>query len=92
MSKRCKITIACLLLCIVLLTAVYVPQIYKRGWANNEMDYDDTSGYGLQRVCDEALWQKPKNCRYTDEAQKTLEILRSLDKDFESRLAGRTSP
>ncbi len=81
MSKKCKITIACLLLCIALLIAVYEPQLHKEGWSNNEHQYDDLSGYGLQRICDEALWQKPENCRYTDEAQKTYDLLKSLDKD-----------
>jgi len=50
-------------------------------WSNNRMDRDELSGYGLHRVCDETLWQKPENCRHTDEAQKTLDILNGLGKD-----------
>ncbi len=63
---------------IITILAIAIPTIHQKGWGNNEMNYSDTTGYGLERICDEQLWQPPTNCRYTENAQKTLELLYGL--------------
>lgn len=74
----------CLVGLIVLLNAIYFPQLYKEGWGNNNLHTLIHNEYGLQRTCDYPLWQPPVNCRFTGQAQNTLELLREnglIDKD-----------
>ncbi len=73
--NKSKLTIISLVGIIVLLNAIYFPQIYKAGWGNNDLITLVYNEYGLQVECDYPLWQPPTDCRFTDEAQNTLSLL-----------------
>lgn len=77
MSRLPKIVIITQGVIIILILTVTIPVIMQETWSNNELEYYDTYGFGLERTCDMPLWQKPGNCRYVDNAEKTLDLLRA---------------
>ena len=73
--NKSMIIIICLVGIILLLNAVYFPQLHKERWGNNDLLTGVDNEYGLQVECDYSLWQPPVDCKLTDSAQKTLDIL-----------------
>lgn len=73
---RSKLIIIGLAGFIIFLNVFYFPQLHKEGWGNNNLLTLTDNEYGLQITCDYPIWQPPVNCRFTEQAQKTLELLR----------------